>query len=270
MAESNNDDLVKIEKLTGSENFEVWKFQIKIVFKANGQWETVNGESLFTSLTKEEEKAIWIKKDARAQKTIVTTIEKKLLMHVLNCRTSYTMFKKLCDIFQKGGEQQKCNLLQEFFNFKYEKETDMSSHISQLENLACRLRAINQTVDEEMLISKILTTLPEEFKHFYTAWESTPKYERTLTNLTNRLIAEELRSKKTDDKESIAFKTQEKKIEKNPKLQERNCYNCGKPNHYAKDCRTKGKMYCKICKKNNHKEENCFFPKERRWKDKSI
>lgn len=71
MAESEN-DFVIIDKLANSESFEIWKFQIKIVFKAHAQWEIVSGEIKIEDLTKEDEKASWKRKDARAQKTIIT------------------------------------------------------------------------------------------------------------------------------------------------------------------------------------------------------
>ena len=44
-----------------------------------------------------------------------------------------------------------------------------------------------------MLITKILMTLPEQFNHFFSAWEATEKSERTLKNLTARLCMEESR-----------------------------------------------------------------------------
>lgn len=40
-------------------------------------------------------------------------------------------------------------------------------------------------------MSKILTTLPTQNKHFKITCESTPEKDKTLTNLTSRLIGEE-------------------------------------------------------------------------------
>ncbi|GJQ66682.1 hypothetical protein Trydic_g19908 [Trypoxylus dichotomus] len=46
-----------------------------------------------------------------------------------------------------------------------------------------------------MIISKILSTLPEEYGHFLTAWESATTNEKTLEKLTARSLAEELNGK---------------------------------------------------------------------------
>lgn len=41
-----------------------------------------------------------------------------------------------------------------------------------------------------MLMSKILSSLPEHYKYFVSAWESTNKNEKTLSNFTSRLLTE--------------------------------------------------------------------------------
>lgn len=46
-----------------------------------------------------------------------------------------------------------------------------------------------------MLLSKILSSSP---KHFDTAWDSTAKTEKTLINLTTRLLTEEAKSKNNE------------------------------------------------------------------------
>ena len=37
------------------------------------------------------------------------------------------------------------------------------------------------------------------------------------------------------------------------------CFNCQKLGHMARDCKTDTQKFCKICKKNNHFEKDCFF-----------
>lgn len=58
MAASNDDSLL-VEKLKDAESFQVWKFQLTVVFRANNLWEIVNGDKQFESLTKPEEKVDW-------------------------------------------------------------------------------------------------------------------------------------------------------------------------------------------------------------------
>jgi len=64
-------------------------------------------------------------------------------------------------------------------------------HISKIENLACRLTVLGQDIPDSMLISKILATLPDQFRNFATSWEFTSQGDKTLENLSNRLIGQE-------------------------------------------------------------------------------
>lgn len=57
-----------------------------------------------------------------------------------------------------------CNLLQDFFNYPYERGIDISLYISKLEKVAFRLKALNEH-SNEMLISKILSILLDSYQH---------------------------------------------------------------------------------------------------------
>ena len=49
-----------------------------------------------------------------------------------------------------------------------------------------------------MLITKLLATLPAQYRHFASAWDSTPSADKTLTNLIIRLQLKENRLKLED------------------------------------------------------------------------
>lgn len=275
-------DVESVEKLKNIENFSVWKFQVKIILKSQDLWTIVDGsETLDAVKTKIEDKLSWIKRDAKAQKLIITTIEKGPLMHIINCDDSKSMFDKLCKIYERDSEQQKYNLLQEFFNFSFDKKLDIASNISNLENLSYRLKSINNEITEDMIISKILCIIPEHFKYFISAWESMPDEKKTLSTLTSRLIAEECRNEGTaNSTEGVAFKTEIKcfKCKKighiakdcknsrpgesgsNNNNNSKRCFNCNGIGHIASQCNKK--KICSICKKNNHLEKDCFFRKK--------
>lgn len=81
----------------------------------------------------------------------------------------------------------------------------MSFNLSRLQNIAFQLNSMEQKIDDS-IISKILSSLPEEYRYFSTAWESTPSDERNLSNLIARLLSGESRNNKTVSNESVAFK----------------------------------------------------------------
>lgn len=53
-----------------------------------------------------------------------------------------------------------------------------------------------------MIITKLLISLPPEYNHFHTAWDSTAENLQTIENLTARLIMEEARLAKQNQKEA--------------------------------------------------------------------
>ncbi|KYN01654.1 Copia protein [Cyphomyrmex costatus] len=266
------EDLKQIEKLSEIEDFQVWKFQITIILLANELIDVILEET-----PEEERNAAWKKKDANAKKVIVITLDKKPLLHVMGCKTAYDMWKKIISIYERDSEQQKCTLLQNFFSFNYEKNVDLSTNIARLRNLATRMNTLEDTcIDDNMLSSKILAILPDEYKHFTSAWESTIKQERTLENLISRLLIEETRNSSKNDQETpVAFKTTEKKcfkcgntghiskMCKNKNIKGKKCYICNKEGHFAsKKCTKKSKdtnLTCTICKKDNHVDKDCYF-----------
>lgn len=100
-----------IEKLRDNANFHLWKFQISIIFKSYELFGIVSGKEKLENLNDEKKKEDWVRKDARAQKYIITTIETGPMLHLLNCKNSCEMFEKLSMIYERDSDQQKYALL---------------------------------------------------------------------------------------------------------------------------------------------------------------
>lgn len=66
----------------------------------------------------------------------------------------------------------------------------MATNVSKMENIAYKLNVLYKQSDETQ-ISKILSILFEKYKHFWNYGITTEKKEKTLTNLTARLLNEE-------------------------------------------------------------------------------
>lgn len=236
MSRSENEN---IEKLTGVESYRGWKFGLTIFLRAKG----------LLDLTKEQikkqddDKTFDEKLDAQGQALIISTVDRKHLQYILTCETAAQMYKTLCDIYDGQESRNKCNTLQDFFNYKYQGQ-DMTEFLSEMDSITFRLSKLGSTIEEDMIMSKILSSLPETYSSFVTAWESSS--DKTLSNLKNRLLLEENRKNCQPSTSSIAFKA-------NTAMQ---CLKCNKKGHKAKDCRSK---QCSICKKYNHLEERCFF-----------
>lgn len=114
------------------------------------------------------------------------------LLHVMNCESSADMWSILESVYEQKSETS-IHLLQQFFQYVIKPEDSISIHISQIQKLAKQLEDLGEKISDNMLITKILMTLPDDYKHFFSSWEATGKEERTLKNLTSRLFMEKSR-----------------------------------------------------------------------------
>lgn len=240
-------DLFKINKLTDAESWSPWKFQVKVLLNASEAFDVVSGDHKRPVLIKQQgetdeqaqqrlevELKAWKKIDCLAQKLIATSVGQQPLMHIMNCNTSNEMWQKLLNIYEQKTETSVHILQQKFYAFVMDPCDSIASHISKLEDLVQRLKELNEPVSDSMLITKILMTLPSEYGHFHSAWESTATEDRTLQKLTARLMVEETRINQVFESGTNAM-TVRKFKSRRPGI----CYKCRQYGHWKKDCPAK-------------------------------
>lgn len=105
-------ELVRVTKLKNSDNWGIWKFQIRVLLNSHGVLKVQLGtdkapeapaegatEASRTAYTKSL--AAWEKIDAMAQKIIVRTVADQSTLHIINCRTAAEMWSKLISIYEQ-------------------------------------------------------------------------------------------------------------------------------------------------------------------------
>lgn len=88
---------------------------------------------------------------------------------------------------------------------------NIASHVAKLEDIAHKLEVIGRKVSDNMIITKLLMTLPHSYNHFVSAWESAAQTERTLANLTFMLTIEEMRHSAEENPKGSALATDSSK-----------------------------------------------------------
>lgn len=279
-----------VEKLKGKVNYEAWKFQVTILLEEKEVLRIATGITAKPSREKADDVDKWLMKDAKARRIITTTVDRSAMIHLYNTTTSNGMWKKLEDIYGKSTGEQKCELLQEFFEMKYEKADGLMAHISKIENVYQKLKMIDPTsINEETLISKVLTTLPEKMQVFRTAWDMTPNEDKIYNTLLSRLIKENNRQSSKSKEEAIPFTASNKGYKNSSKRfnnkseqsysgkskfdkNRRKCKVCGKENHDESACYHRGKDKCQTSGKFNHTSQTCYKnnPKEEKGEKVSF
>ena len=122
-------ELLRVRKLQTTENWSLWKFQVRVILKAPGAWEVTNGQAtrpvapeagapaaqLAEHQTKLEK---WNKLDGLAQKIIVTTIKEQPMIHIINCENSKSMWDKLVAVYEQKSAATIHMLQQKWFTEK--------------------------------------------------------------------------------------------------------------------------------------------------------
>ena len=91
-----------------------------------------------------------------------------------------------------------------FYGSKFKQGQSVLEFMTEVEQTVSRLRAIEGiAVTDDQIITQVLMSLPPSLKlNFGVAWDSTPTQEKTLRNLTTRLVKMEKNIKQSEEENS--------------------------------------------------------------------
>ncbi|CAH2085460.1 unnamed protein product [Euphydryas editha] len=121
-----------------------------------------------------DEQIVWENKDAKAQTLLVTRMTENVMLHIISCSTSSEMWRKLQSIYEQKTETNIHIIQQRFFQYKFETGTEMSQYLSKIQEIQNQLKQLGEEVSDKFVITKVLMSLPDEYRHFVSAWESAP------------------------------------------------------------------------------------------------
>ena len=235
-----------IEKLR-ADNWPRWKRQMVLLLRhhrvdnvvlnrtvQNGEENIGEGSKVMEEFTKE---------DSLAQLILVSSFDDHHCDLTATCATAQDIWLKLCSVYEQSSGQRLDRLMEAFFKYEKNVEEDISTHVSKLEKLFHEMNEELRSLEEHelpmmLLMSRIMSTLPEDFFEFKSVWESVPVPERTINNLIERLRLIEMRlpgSSKNIEALSGANKPDRRKTEQKFQRGPR-CFKCHKIGHIAKFC----------------------------------
>lgn len=240
-------DFAKIEKLQNVSGWVTWKFQIRQVLESFDLFDVTTGIDVRPTSNDQasyaEKLAAWRKLDAKARRYISTSLGKELLLHVLNCETANDMWKALKNVYEPSSSSSILLLQQRYMSFAKDPADDMATFLSKLFDIVYQLKENKENLSDSMVMTKIQMSLPAEYNHFHSAWDSVAESSRTLENMKSRLIIEETRLKayvKEENVEALFMKKKEtgakKKFRRKKSDNNGGCFKCGSSDHWQKDC----------------------------------
>jgi hypothetical protein len=94
--------LSTIDKLRGSENYDVWKFQMTIIFRARKLFGIVNG-TIRRETSKNEED--WLDKDVACHSILIAAIDQKIIRWLMICRSAHAMWRRLSTVHEQNATE---------------------------------------------------------------------------------------------------------------------------------------------------------------------
>ena len=139
MATSSNESgsLFNIEKLDGT-NFPFWKEQIYNVLVQKKQVKPIKLKGVKPEAMSQDE---WIDLDELARSTIMLTLSKSVYFNVKEMKTSYELWRKLCDLYDQKSAASHVYWLKKLVDLKMKEGALMSDHLNEFNTIFSQISA---------------------------------------------------------------------------------------------------------------------------------
>ena len=137
MVSSSENSLFNIKKLDGT-NFPFWKEPIYNVLVQKKQAKPIK----LKGVKPEGMSDIgWQEMDELARSTIMLTLSKSVYFNVKEMKTSFELWQKLCDLYEKKSVASKVYWVKQLVDLKMTEGTSMSSHLNEFNTIFSQLSA---------------------------------------------------------------------------------------------------------------------------------
>ena len=199
-----------------------------------------------TDAEKEAEKK-WREGDAKARTRIELAIGDSEMIHIISATTASEMWKQLTLVKESRGKLGILATRRTLYRMIADEGFDLVEHISKLRKMQEELHLMGSMVSDEDFAMILVSSLPESWDLYTSAYLGSKADGTLLTSheLVAILLEEDRRRReRTGDPRDVAMQGRAPNRGgsrgKPGEHSERECYNCHKKGHLAKDCWAKG------------------------------
>ena len=146
----------------------------------------------------------WEKRNISAMRIIYSSVHEEKSRTLLTCALAQGMWSRMEAAYSDTAEEIALVLWSKFYGSKFNQGQSVMEFVTEVEQTVSWLRAIEGIdVTDNQIITQVLMSLPPSLKlNFGVAWDSTPAQEKTLRNLTTRLVKMEKNIKQSEEENS--------------------------------------------------------------------
>ena len=171
-------------KVFDGNKFPVWKFYMELCFSTKEVMHIVNGTTPQPGEDASEiEKTAWQKSDNQAKQLIGASVTLPVLENLVNCTTAASMWSTLCAFYQQKSKENIYMVQNSFFKYEMSAGDSINTHVNKVISMGNLLKDLGKLVSEDMLITKIICSLPPSYNSIVTAWTNVPIEDQTVANL---------------------------------------------------------------------------------------
>lgn len=196
---------------------------MQLYLKNEKCWDVINERNRPDDISERR----WYKMEQRANYLISVMIQDNQLPIIKRADSARDAWIELCKHHRKSSFSSKIRLLRKRYHEILPTNGNMEDHLSKLMEYYDELCEIGHVIDEQQLVSIILTSVGDDYDHLVTALDCRNENELTLDMVKCKLMDEYDRKTKNENKEEAALKLQVMK-------------------------------YCDFCKGAGHLKKNCF------------
>jgi hypothetical protein len=142
-------------------------------------------------VTNQAEIETWVTKDLQAQQLIYYNIEPTYQSSIEGSVTAQEMWQRLLAEFADVAASNVQSPLGKFNSYRMNPDHKVTTHVNVFRQMAEELRGVGQPQSIDIIVSKIIQTLPPSYAVFETMWSGLPVADLTMANLTAKLSEEE-------------------------------------------------------------------------------
>ena len=192
----------KPDRLVGPDNWNTWKFQMKMFLVGKDLFDIVDGTEVLGENATAKEREAFRKRDNRALSIISLGVATDLTIYVRSAKSSAEAWKSLFDRFEEKSIAKICHYRKILYKMEYVKGQAMEAYVNHMKTVAEILENLDNPVSEIDLVYHLLTSLPPEYNNLLTALETLKKDQLTWIYVRDRVINEHARLRGSESKKA--------------------------------------------------------------------